>query len=101
MKTLIASAVLAIAAVQPAAAHQRSAETYMVTIPAADLNLSSPAGAAALRGRLMRAADATCGTSYELARKQLISHCRAEFLHHANALTATASIEPARILASR
>jgi len=101
MKTLIVSAALAVAAIQPAAAHQRSADAYMVTVPAADLNLSSPAGIAALRGRVMRAADATCGTSYELARKQLIGHCRAEFLRQANVRTVAVSIAPARMMGSR
>ena len=56
MRRLILAAVIGMAAIPSvAAAHDRAPGAYMVVIPVRDLDLGTPAGAAALRDRFARA----------------------------------------------
>jgi len=81
MRTIIISALLGFAVLSPAPTRAVEGETYLVTIPTHDLNLASPAGRDALRGRAKRVADALCGEATRFDEKLAVAACRDTFMN--------------------
>lgn len=82
MKKLILATVLGLAAFPSvAAAHDRAPGAYMVVIPIRDLDLATPAGAAALRERAGRAAADVCLENVRPLRSRFsVKACRERFM---------------------
>jgi len=101
MHKLIMTAVLGFAALQPVAALAQESDTYVVSIPASDLNLASPAGAQALRGRAARAARLVCGESQRLEDLYAQDKCRQNFISQVDTRIASTMQRGTDNLASR
>ena len=102
MRRLILAAVIGMAAIPSvASAHDRAPGAYMVVIPVRDLDLGTPAGAAALRGRASRAASDACFENVRpLRSRHQVASCRADFMGKVERHIETAS-RRAQTLASR
>jgi len=86
MKSIALAAALA-GIVLCSSAHAQSGEqTKSVTVRYADLNLSDPAGAKVMLGRIKRAVETVCGGEpdlRELGQMQAFRGCERESIHHA------------------
>lgn len=101
MKMLILTAALGLIAVSPAAAAPPTEDAFVVKIPVRDLNLSTPAGLRALRGRAAHAADVTCGDSRQLRDIPAEKRCLSEFMRNVNSSIALLQAQQSRAMASR
>jgi UrcA family protein len=84
VRILLTSIALGMICAAPAAADPVG-ESYSVAIQYGDLNLDSPAGAAAFNGRVKAQANAVCGQAFPawLEEAANVRKCRADFLRTA------------------
>jgi UrcA family protein len=96
MTKTIATLALLLAAAIPANAQAQQGHPATVRVSTADLNLSSPAGVAALDRRIDRAIDTVCPASQsgDFTEKLAVKNCR-------NATAANVALQREQALASR
>lgn len=94
MRTLLVPIAFAGLAYASAVAAQPVGDTYSVSIPYADLNLSNPAGVEALKGRIAAQAGRTCGATIPAPLKEVmdVRQCRAGFARAAEQRLQLASV---------